>query len=303
MKRIIITGATGLIGSKIAEKLIKRGDEVIIFSRYPERAKSKIVGAYDYKMWDYNIKKDWAEAVKNADAVVHLAGEDVMGSRWNNKHKNKIMDSRKFGTKNIVDAICENNLRCKSFICASAIGFYNNDINIEVNESSPPGNDFLAKVVSCWENEAAQVKRCGVRSVIIRIGIVLSKEGGALAKMITPFKFFVGGPLGKGNQWMSWIHIDDVVNLFIYSLDNDIEGVLNAVSPNPVKMNDFAEELGRTLNKPSFFRVPEFMLNLILGEAVGVVTKGSKVIPKKTKEIGFRFMYENLQTALTNLLK
>lgn len=302
MKRIIITGATGLIGSSIAAKLINRGDEVIVFSRSPERAKTEIPSACDYVKWDYDIKGTWENSVKEADAVIHLAGENVMGGRWTEKQKEKIMNSRKLGTKNLVDVICNNDTKCKAFICASAIGYYNNDINIEVDETSPAGNSFLSKVVSEWESEAAKVEGCEKRWASIRIGIVLSEKGGALAKMITPFKFFIGGPLGSGNQWMPWIHIDDLANLFIYSLDNEVNGVINGVAPNPVTMNYFVKTIGQVLKRPSFFKVPEFILSFILGEAASVVTKGSKVLPKKTMEMGFNYKYEDVKKALRTIL-
>lgn len=303
MKRIIITGATGLIGSKITDKLIARGDEVVVFTRSPDKAKEKIKNAHSYVRWDYNLQGGWKESIIEADAVIHLAGENVMGNRWNEKHKEKVLESRKIGTKNLVDAICNNGNKCEAFICASAIGYYNNDINIVVDEDSPAGNDFLADVTSNWEKEAAEVEKCNVRRVSVRIGIVLSKEGGALEKMITPFKFFVGGPVGSGNQWVPWIHIDDVVDLFIYSLDTKVEGPLNGVSPNPVTMNTFAKTIGKVLNRPAFFKVPEFLLNVVLGDAAKVITKGSQVLPKKTISAGYKFKYENLEKALNNILK
>lgn len=302
MKRIIITGATGLIGSKIADKLISRGDEVVVFTRSPEKAKRKIKNAHSYVKWDYNLQVGWEESLKETDAVIHLAGENILGSRWTEKHKEKVLQSRKIGTRNLVDAICNKGNKCKAFICASAIGYYDNDINLVVDEDSPAGKDFLADVTSNWEKEAAQVEKCNVRRVSIRIGIVLSKEGGALEKMITPFKFFVGGPIGSGQQWMPWIHIDDLINLFIYSLDSDVKGSLNGVSPNPVTMNTFAKTVGKVLKRPAFFKVPEFILNIALGEAANLVTKGSKVLPKKTMSAGYKFEYENLEEALKNIL-
>jgi uncharacterized protein (TIGR01777 family) len=303
MKRIIITGATGLIGSKIADKLISRGEEVVVFTRSPKKAKEKIKNAHSYVKWDYNLQGGWQESIIEVDAVIHLAGENVMGNRWNEKHKKKVMESRKIGTQNLVEAICNTKNKCKTFVCASAIGFYNNDINIVVDEDSPAGNDFLADVTSNWEKEAAKVEKCNVRRVSIRIGIVLSKEGGALEKMLTPFKFFVGGPIGSGKQWVPWIHIDDVVNLFIYSLDTEIKGSLNAVSPNPVTMNTFAKTIGKFLDKPAFFKVPEFLLNIVLGDAAKLITRGSRVLPKKTISAGYKFKYENLEKALNDILK
>jgi len=303
MKKIIVTGATGLIGNNIVTKLISREDNVIIFSRSPEHAEKKIRGAYDYVKWNYDMKGDWEESVKEADAVIHLAGENVMGGRWTDEHKKKVLESRKKGTRNLVDAICETNSSCKVFVGASAIGYYNNDKNLEVDENSPSGSSFLAEVTKVWEEETARVEKCNVRRVSIRIGIVLSKDGGALAKMITPFKFFVGGPIGSGKQWFPWIHIDDIANLFIYAVDNEIEGVFNGVTPNPVKMDAFSKCLGKVLRRPALFRVPEFVLKIVLGEATETVTQGSKVLPRRTNNIGYKFIYEDIEEALKNLLK
>lgn len=303
MKRIIITGATGLIGSNIASKLIERGDEVIVFSRSPKRAMDKIAGAYDYIKWDYDLTGGWENSVGEADAVIHLAGENVMGGRWTDLHKKKVLESRVNGTRNLVDAICKENSKPEVLICASAVGYYDNNINLEVDENSRSGNGFLSNVTEKWEEEAAEVERCDVRHVSIRTGIVLSKTDGALAKMIFPFMLFIGGPLGSGKQWMPWIHIDDITNLFIYSIDNKINGIFNGVSPGIVRMKKFAVLLGKALHRPALLKVPEFVLNIILGEAAGAVTKGSKVIPKRTLEASYKFVYEDLEEALNDILK
>jgi len=302
MKKIIVTGATGLIGQSIVNKLINRGDEVVVFSRSKEKAKKIFPDAFEYVTWNYDLHGGWEKYLEGADAVIHLAGENVMGGRWNKSHKKKVLESRTAGTKNIVDAICNATQKPSVFVCASAVGYYNNAIDLEVDEDSSVGEGFLSEVVQKWEEESAKIDRCNVRRVNIRTGIVLDKNDGALAKMLTPFKFFIGGPLGSGNQWMPWIHIEDISDLFIFAVDNDINGILNGVSPNPVKMNDFAKILGRTLNRPSLFRVPEFILKFVLGEASETVIKGSKIIPKRTMEEGFNFSYTDLQQALENIL-
>ncbi|RJP58514.1 MAG: TIGR01777 family protein [Ignavibacteriales bacterium] len=301
MKRIILTGATGLIGSKVAAKLIERGDEVVVFSRNPNSAKLKIPGAFNYVEWNYDLLGNWTEQIDEADSVIHLAGENVMGGRWTTSHKNKVEKSRFIGTKNLVDAICKSK-RKPVFICASAIGFYDNSINKIVDENSEHGSGFLSYVTQKWEEEATNVEKCGVRRVSIRTGIVLEQTEGALAKMLTPFKFFIGGPLGSGKQWMPWIHIADIAALFIYAVDNEIHGAFNGVAPNVVTMNEFSLTIGKILNRPSIFKIPEFVLKLVLGEAVEVVTKGSKVFPKKTLESGFQFRYTDLSEALRNIL-
>lgn len=302
LKRIIVTGATGLIGQHLVNKLINRGDEVVIFSRSNEKAKKIFPDAAEYVTWNYDLLGGWEKNLEGADAVIHLAGENVMGGRWNESHKKKVVESRTRGTKNIVDAICNATKKPSVLVCASAIGYYNNAIDLEVDEDSSAGKGFLSEVVQKWEEESAKIDRCNVRRVNIRTGIVLDKNDGALAKMLTPFKFFAGGPLGSGKQWMPWIHIEDISNLFIFAVDNDVAGILNGVSPNPVKMNNFAKILGQALNRSSFFRVPEFILSMILGEAAEVVTGGSKVIPKRTLQAGYKFIYTDLREALKNML-
>lgn len=301
-KKIIITGATGLIGSNISKKLIERGDKVIVFTRNPGKARRKLPDAYEYIKWNYDeVTSEWEEKISDADAVIHLAGESVMANRWTDKHKRKVYESRITGTKNLVDAITETENKPQAFISASAIGYYDNDINKEYDEYAEPGTGFLAKVTEDWENEAKKVEQAGVRRVNIRIGIVLDKNEGALPKMMLPYKFFVGGPLGSGKQWIQWIHIDDVADLFIYALDNNLSGVFNAVSDN-VKMKKFAETLGKVLRKPSFFSVPSFVLKLVLGEASDSIIKGSKIIPARTIESRYSFRYTELDQALKNLL-
>ncbi len=302
-KRIIITGATGLIGSAISRKLIKRRDEVVVFSRSPEKAKQKVMNAFSYIKWNYDSYGDWKSSINEADAIIHLAGENVMGARWNEEHKNKVLNSRVNGTRNLVKAIGELAKKPEVFICASAIGYYNSSIEAVVDEDSQAGTSFLSMVTKRWEEEAAEVEKFGVRRVNIRIGIVLDKNDGALAKMITPFKYFIGGPLGTGNQWMPWIHVDDIADLFIYALDNKVSGVLNGVAPSPVKMKEFAKTLGKVLKRPSFFYVPEFVLRIVLGEAANVVLSGSKVIPKRTMEAGYKFAHTNLEETLQNIFK
>lgn len=302
MKKIVVTGATGLIGQSIVNKLIDRRDEVIIFSRSKEKAATIFPDTVKHVIWDYNLEKGWQEYIEESHAVIHLAGENVMGKRWGQSHKKKVLDSRVIGTRNIVDAVCKAEKKPSVFVCASAVGFYNNEINLEVDEYSSEGKGFLSEVVQKWEKESTKIDDCGVRRVNIRTGIVLAKNDGALAKMLTPFKLFIGGPLGSGNQWMPWIHIDDISDLFIFAVDNDIKGILNGVAPGYIKMNDFSKILGRTLNRPSLFRVPEFILKFVLGEAAETVVKGSKIIPKRTMEEGFNFSYTDLRTALNNIL-
>lgn len=301
-KKVVITGATGLIGKKIARRLIDGGDEVTIFTRSVDNSKAVIPYASDYVHWAIN-SPEWKQHLEGKDAVINLAGENLMAKRWSPEHKKNIRESRILSTRALINVINELKNKPKVFVSASAIGYYGNS-ETEVDETSPRGDGFLAGVVDEWEKESEPLEKYGVRRVIIRIGIVLDKNEGALAKMILPFKLFAGGPLGSGNQWMSWIHIDDLVNLFLFAVDNEnIEGTVNGVSPNPVTMKEFARATGRALNRPSVFRVPEFILYLLLGEAAEVIAGGAKVDPKRAVELGYNFEYKDFETAVRNLLR
>ena len=300
-RKIVITGATGLIGRKLCKLLIDNGDKITIFSRSADKAKKLITGAQNYVEWDYN-STNLAGYLEDQYAVIHLAGENVMAKRWNEKHKKNIFNSRINTTKALVDAIKMTADKPKVLIAASAIGYYGNSEQ-PVTEESNAGNDFLAGVVKAWEEETKKVDLLKIRRVNVRIGIVLDKNEGAFAQMITPYKFFVGGPLGSGKQWISWIHIEDLVNIFLFALDNgNVEGAVNSVSPNPITMNQFAKAIGKTLKRPSFLRMPEFLLRLILGGSSSVVTGGSKVSSLKIISCGFKFKYTYIEEALNNLL-
>lgn len=299
--KIIITGATGFIGKKITSKLIERKEEVIVFTRSLEKAKKIIPHADKYVFWSENLE-EWQNEMNNVDAVIHLAGENVMERRWTEKHKKKVLESRIQSTKNLVSAIGKAEVKPKIFLCASAIGFYGN-ITDRVDEYSLHGNDFLANVVFNWEEATAEVQNYSVRRVSIRIGIVLDKDSSALKPFINTHKFFVGGPIGNGKQWLSWIHADDVVNIFLFALDNSIiDGIVNAVAPGPVSMNEFAKTLGRRMKRPSFLRVPSFALKLFLGEGANTVLNGAYVQSDKIINLGYNFRYSNLDDALKNIL-
>lgn len=305
-KKIAITGATGLIGKKICELLQQRGDGIIIFSRSVEKAKRIFPSAEKIIRFDYSrnvFHEDLLEALTSCDAVIHLAGENIMAMRWTAEHKQKIFESRINSTRYLVNAINKISVKPEAFVCASAVGFYGNP-ETEVNENFQRGKGFLADVTDEWEKASSDLDKINVRRVNIRTGMVLDKNEGALPKFLTPFKFFIGGPLGSGKQWLSWIHISDLANLFLFAVDNkNVSGIMNAVSPRPVTMKQFADTLGKVIKRPSFFRVPEFVLKTILGEASETVIGGVKVIPKKILSSGFKFEYENLKTALYDLLK
>ena len=301
-RKIVITGATGFIGKKIINELIQRGDEITIFTRSIYKAKQIIPDAAEYVEWNLNLD-NWQAALEDKYAVIHLAGENVMAKRWNELHKKNIFNSRIDTTRALVKAIENAADKPKVFISASAVGFYGSSEQ-PVTEESLSGKDFLAGVVKAWEEETKKVDLLKVRRVNVRTGIVLDKNEGALAQMITPFKFFIGGPLGTGKQWFPWIHIEDVAGIFLHALDNeDVAGILNAVSPNPLRMDEFCVSLGSVMHRPSLFKVPAFVLKLIFGEAVAVLLQGAKVIPKRTIEYGYKFRFETAEEALKNLLK
>ncbi len=301
--KIIVTGATGLIGKKLTAKLLERGDEVTVFTRSVSKAKEKMKADYFVEWNPMNISA-WINHLEGKDAIVNLAGENIMSKRWNEKHKKNIFQSRLITTRALVNAMYHTQNKPSVFISASAIGYYGFTGDELITEESQPGTDFLAILTQKWEREAIDAEYFGVRRVSLRIGIVLDKTGGALAKMLTPFKFFVGGPIGTGKQWFSWIHIDDLVEFILFALDNkQIRGSFNLTSPEPVRMNEFAATLGKTIHRPSLFRVPESILKIILGEGAEYLLHGSKVIPAKTLAAGFEFNYTNLEDALRNLLK
>lgn len=303
-KRIIITGATGLIGKKLADALIDRGDEVIIFSRDAEKAKSIFPKAMDIVEWNYQYPEQWKSKLENADAVIHLAGINLFAKRWNDDFKKAVLESREVSTKNLVEAIksCAN--KPEVFISASGIGYYGDCGETVLNENSPKGNDFLADVCEVWESESQKIGYYGIRNVQIRTGLVLSLEDGALKQMLTPFKYFIGGPLGNGKQWASWIHIDDIVDTYIHAIDcKELTGAINAASPNPVRMKEFAKTLGKVMHRPSLFPIPQFVLKLVVGEAAEVVTASQRIDVNKILNSGYKFKFENLEDTLKNLLK
>ncbi|MFM7881327.1 MAG: TIGR01777 family oxidoreductase, partial [Microcystis panniformis] len=244
---------------------------------------------------------DWQKEISGCDAVVNLAGEPI-SERWTSEAKQAIVASRQIGTEKIVEAIALAAQKPKVLINSSAIGYYGTSETASFDENSPPGGDFLADVCKKWETAAQKVKDYGTRLVILRTGIVLG-NGGALGKMIPPFKLFAGGPIGSGRQWFSWIHRDDLINLIIYCLDRpEISGTFNATAPNPVRMKEFCQILGEVMKRPSWLPVPDFALEILLGEGAKIVLEGQEVLPKATQAIGFDYRYPNLEAALEEIV-
>lgn len=299
--KVAITGATGFVGSRLVEQLQGQGHQPLILTRKPAAA-LRTFPKLEIVAYTPTVSGDWQNAIAGCDAVVNLAGEPIAEKRWTTEEKEKILNSRKLGTQKIVEAIAQANPKPKVLVNASAIGYYGTSETASFDETSPPGNDFLAEVCQAWEAEAQNVKNAGVRLVILRFGIVLG-NGGALAKMIPPFQLFAGGPLGSGQQWVAWIHRDDLVRLIIEALTKpDMEGVFNATAPNPIRMSEFSQTLGDILHRPSWLPVPSFALEALLGEGAKVVLEGQQVLPKRTTSSGFEYRYPTVKQALEEIL-
>jgi uncharacterized protein (TIGR01777 family) len=294
MQRIVIAGGTGLIGSELAKKLIKLGCNLTILTRGDSRV---ISNNLKYIHWDPKSIDSFVDTLKDANTVINLSGASIAKVPWNENYKKEIIESRRISTKSIVKAINQSG-RDIHLVNASAIGYYGNCGDTVLNEKSKPGDDFMAKVCIDWENSAKEYNNLA----IIRIGIVLDKKEGALLKFTNIFKMFIGGPLGNGKQWMSWIHLDDLIDSIIHIVDHNETGVFNLVAQNPVTMNEFSSTLGKVMHRPSIFRVPKFVLKLVLGESSQMVLNSNRVSSLKLTETGFKFKYTRLKDALDSLL-
>jgi uncharacterized protein (TIGR01777 family) len=304
--KVAITGATGFVGSRLVERLHAQGDQVLVFTRKSTSAQRVFPKeAYpNVEIVAYNSTESgsWQNAIAGCDAVVNLAGEPIAEGRWTPQRKQEIFQSRQLGTQKIVEAIAKANPKPKVLVNASAIGYYGTSETDTFDEKSSSGNDFLAEVCRAWEAEAQKVLDDGVRLVILRFGIVLGM-GGAIARMVTPFKLFAGGPIGSGRQWFSWIHRDDLVSLIIAAIKREeIQGVLNATAPNPVRMAEFCQTMGEVMNRPSWLPVPGFAIEALLGDGAIVVLEGQKVLPQRAQAYNFEFQYPNVKQALADIL-
>jgi uncharacterized protein (TIGR01777 family) len=296
---ILITGGTGFVGDELRTMLLKQGHHLVIITRSPDRYESETAKNQRFINWG----ADLVEEMSQVDAVINLAGENIFGQRWTEEVKQRIMDSRVETTKKLVDAMREADHKPEVLISASASGIYGDRDDDILDENEPKANDFLAEVCKAWEAEAHKAEELEVRVVIPRIGIVLEKGGGALEKMIPPFQFFVGGPIGDGKQYMSWIHRTDLCRAIAFPLEKeDFSGPYNVNAPSPVTMNEFAETLGSVMRRPSIFRVPRFALDIILGEAAKPVTDSARMQPKKLQTAGFEFHFEELEEALGDIV-
>lgn len=304
--KIAITGATGFVGSYLVKRLQAEGEQIIILTRNVNHADRVFPKSAfpNVEIIAYNPHQsgDWQKVISGCDGVVNLAGASIGEGRWTPERKQEIIDSRKIGTQKLVEAITKAEKKPSVLVNASAIGYYGTSETASFEESSPPGDDFLAEVCVAWEAEAQKVKDLGVRLAILRFGVVLGM-GGAIAKMLPVFKLFAGGTIGTGKQWFSWIEVDDLVNLIVAALKQpEIQGVYNATSPNPVRMAEFCHTLGDVVHRPSWLPVPAFALELLMGDAAMVVLEGQKVLPKRTLDSGFTYKYPDLKSALKSFL-
>jgi len=292
--KTLVTGATGFIGPKLVELL---GD-CNVLTRNVERARATLPGAKAFR-WNAETELPPAAALDGVQAVVHLAGEPVAEGRWTAAKKQRIRDSRRLGTRNLVAGLEGMRDKPRVLVSASAVGIYGSRGEELLDESSPPGNDFLSDVCRQWEHEASRAADFGVRVVMPRIGIVLGDGGGALAKMLPLFKFGLGGRLGGGQQWMPWIHVDDILGLIRHALGHDdLRGPLNAVAPNPVRNAEFTKVLASVLHRPAVLPAPALGLRLMVGEFAEILLISQHVVPKVAEQSGYQFAYPELRGAL-----
>ena len=315
--KIVIAGATGFIGPPLCAELVGGGHQVTVVSRDAVKAQGTLGKQIRSLAWEAKADSaaapaaadDWKQAVANADAVINLAGTPVAGQRWTPEYKKQILDSRIETTRRLVDAMRSSEHRPPVLLSASGIGYYGDRKDEPVTETDAPGNDFLADVCKAWEAEAQKAEALGVRVARLRIGVVLG-HGGALEKMLhplplpfNPYKLGAGGPIGSGKQWLSWIHLDDVLGLITWAMTNaQAQGAINLTAPNPRTYGDFARALGHIFHRPTILPVPAFALRALLGEFAETLLTGQKVLPSVAEQQGYRFRFPTLEPALRSLL-
>lgn len=304
--RLVIAGGTGFIGSVLCTRLLEQRHLLTVLTR--SAPSTTISPSKRWLTWEPGSAGAWENALEEsllgADGVINLVGEPIAAKRWTPVQKEKIRLSRVNTTRALVNAIAKAKDKPKFLLNGSAVGFYGPHGDDPLSEESGPGKDFLARLCVDWEEEAKRAERYGLRVIRLRTGIVLGKGGGALAKMIPPFKFFIGGPLGTGKQWMSWIHLVDEVGLILFLIQNDAaHGPINATAPNPVTMKEFSTVLGRVMHRPSWTPVPSLALRLLLGEMADMLLTGQRVLPAQAQKLGYTFRHPRLDEALKACLE
>jgi uncharacterized protein (TIGR01777 family) len=297
--RVAVTGATGTIGSALVRELRERGDEVVALTRGPDRARERLGGDVDARAWpDPKASPPPPDALAGVDGVVHLLGEPV-AQRWSDDARREIRDSRVLGTRNLVAGLRAADPRPGVLVSQSASGWYGPRGDEPVEESEPAGDDFLAEVVVAWEAEARRAEELGVRVVLARTGVVLSEGGGALEKMLPPFKLGVGGPVAGGRQYVPWVYVDDVVGALLFALDTGAaSGPINVGAPEPATNQELSRALGRVLRRPAFMPVPGFAVKVLYGDMASIVTTGVRMVPRRLEELGYAFRRPDLEDAL-----
>jgi uncharacterized protein (TIGR01777 family) len=299
--RVTVTGATGLIGPRVVRSLQDEGAQVTVLTRDPDRAHERL-GDVEAVGWDLLGEPAPSRSLSGRDAVVHLAGAPV-AQRWSSRARRAIRDSRVIGTRNLIEGLRAADPRPRTLVSSSAIGYYGAHGDEPLDEDAPPGRDFLARVCVDWEAEAARASGLGLRVVQVRTGVVLDRGGGALAKMLAPFRLGVGGPVAGGRQYISWIHTDDLVRMMLAALEDERwTGPTNATAPEPVRNRDFSKALGATLRRPSLLPVPGAALRLLYGEMAAIVITGARVVPAKPLVLGYEFLHPQVDEALRSAL-
>ena len=298
--KVAITGATGFIGRELIRELESTGTEYVIITREPNRARRKFPRASNVLEWSLPATALEPDDLEGLDGVIHMAGAPV-AQRWTASHKRAIEESRVLYTRGLVEAVGRTSQRPPVLISFSAIGYYGVRDDTRLTETSSAGSDFLAQVCRSWEEEAAKATALGIRVVNPRVGIVIGRGGGALSQMLLPFKLGIGGPIGNGRQWMSWVHVSDVVGLALDALTNTaLRGPINATAPEPVTNREFSKSLGRVLHRPAILPIPVLGLKLMFGDFADVLATGQRVIPDKAIRAGYKFRFPNLEEALAD---
>ena len=307
--RVLITGGTGLIGRALAENLIADGHEVIVLTRSPERATSLPAGVR-VEGWDARTAEGWGRLADGADAIVNLAGSSIAGqgffpSRWTEEQLRLIRESRLNSSRAVVEAVAQAEQKPRVVIQASGVGYYGYRGNDPLTEDAKPGDDWASRFTAEeWEPSTAAIEGMGVRLVVIRTGVVLSTEDGALPRLLLPFRLFVGGPMGSGKQWVSWIHLEDQARAIRFLIENEeAQGAFNITAPNPVPNGELARSIGKAMGRPSWIPVPGFALRLAFGEVAEVVLKGQRAVPQRLLDLGFEFRFPAAEVALQDLLR
>jgi uncharacterized protein len=300
--RVLVTGASGFIGSALCDGLLARGDTVIGLSRDPQRARSTNPSVI-WHAWEPTLERPPAAAFENVEGVINLEGEKI-NQRWTDDAKRRIMESRRTGTHNLIGTIAGLERKPRVLVNQSAIGFYGDRGEAMVDESAESGAGYDAEVVRAWETAAREAEGIGVRVVVVRTGHVLDPRGGLLGELLPPFKLGVGGPIAGGRQYMSWIHIDDEVGILLWALDNEkVSGTVNSTAPNPVTNREFSRAIGRALGRPASMPVPGFVLDLKFGSEFGQVLRGGqRVVPRRALDLGYQFRFADIDSALKNLM-